>query len=216
MEQGQQMDQVTDRDRYTATIQMIVGGDNVSWNRFSSFVTFAAALVAGWLVLHTQTQRPQYATAIETVLSGLGLLAGLAWAAQGYRGRRFVHTYVDLAKQLEQRGAPSPDGKAALNPATATVELRDSMKFSKAGSFYILTVVPLLASVLFAGMLVVSFFPSTEIKPKADAPQAGTDTTLSVVTAPAPTLTSVTTTTMPAAVTARPKGLGVQPAPADK
>jgi hypothetical protein len=138
-----------DKDRYAAVVQLIVVTENTSWNRFYNFLVFASVLVLAWTAIYTQANPPGFATAIKVLLSVVGFLSGLAWAGLGWRGRELLKKFVDLGKQLEEKGEAADAGHK-VSPCKTAAEQRDNMMFWMVGSYYLLIGVPLLCSILFA------------------------------------------------------------------
>jgi hypothetical protein len=89
-------------------------------------------------------------------ISSLGAVAGIFWAALGYRGRAFLFEYVKMASDLEADSAAWAGEIEKYKPATKSAELRDSLCYGWAGSRVILVAGPLAFTLLYLIMLVVS------------------------------------------------------------
>jgi len=149
---------IEDKDRYAAIIQLIVVAETTSWNRFYNFLMFASVLIVAWAAIYSQSTPPKGATFIMASISVFGFISGFAWGGLGWRGRAMQKIFVDEGKKLEERTPGPAEGQPPhVNPCAIAAEKRDSMKFSKFSSFYLLIGVPILCGLLFLLLLVPLF-----------------------------------------------------------
>ena len=146
---------IDDKDRYSAAVQLAVLEETTSWNRFDNFLLFVSILILSWVTIYSQTTPPKYATTIMVSLSALGVVSGLAWAVLGWRGHKFVATFLDLGSRIERN--LGSEETPAINPCHEMSSARATLRFHWVGSYYPLIGVPILCSVLFLLMLFASF-----------------------------------------------------------
>jgi hypothetical protein len=143
---------ISDPDRYSAIVQLVVHSETTSWNRFYHFLVFATLLVLSWTTIYVGDRQPNDLILMASI-SVLGFLSSFAFAGLGVRGREFVRRYLDLGERIER----SSEGAAEINPCVATKTIRDTIPYSFLGSSKILPVAPLLCAILFFLMFLLSF-----------------------------------------------------------
>ena len=147
---------MTPNELYPSLVQMILHAENVSWNRFYNFLVFNTILVLAWAAVWVSTPA-QPKTVFLITICVLGGISGIFWAALGYRGRAFLYEYTKMAAAIEADPAVWTQELEKYKPATRTVELRDSLCYSWAGSRGVLIGGPLVFTVFYGIMLFVSF-----------------------------------------------------------
>lgn len=142
--------QVSNREVYSALVQLSIHAENISWSRFNNYLMVNSILVLSWATIFTWSPQLDLVQPLKIVLVMIclvGYLSGIFWAALGVRGRRFHSEYMKLGRKLEVVEA------IAVKPFTISVRLRDGMEFPWAGSTYVLVIGPLVFSILYLIML---------------------------------------------------------------
>jgi len=147
---------VTSKELYPTLVQMILHAENVSWNRFYNFLVFSTILVLAWAAVWV-TSPSQAKIVFLATICVLGAISGVFWAALGYRGRAFLYEYTKMAAALEADPTVWAQELKDHKPASRTIELRDSLCCSWAGSRGLLIGGPLVFAVLYCIMFVMSF-----------------------------------------------------------
>jgi hypothetical protein len=146
---------MTAKELYPALVQLIIHAESVTWNRFYNFLMFNTILVLAWATVWV-SGAPQLKAVILVAISSLGGVSGVFWAALGYRGRAFLSDYMKMAADLEADSNVWAGEIEKYKPATNSIALRDSLRFSWAGSRVILIAGPLAFTVLYGVMFCVS------------------------------------------------------------
>jgi hypothetical protein len=149
---------MTPKELYPSLMQIIINAENITWNRFYNFLMFNTILVLSWATVWvgSSLQQAQLKTVILVTICTLGGLSGIFWAALGYRGRAFLYAYTKIAAEFESDSAVWTKDIEKYKPATKTIELRDSLCYSWAGSRVLLIGGPLAFTILYIIMLFVS------------------------------------------------------------
>jgi hypothetical protein len=146
---------MTAKELYPALVQLIIHAESVTWNRFYNFLMFNTILVLAWATVWV-SGASQLKAVILVAISSLGGVSGVFWAALGYRGRAFLSDYMKMATDLEADSNVWAGEIEKYKPATKSIALRDSLRFSWAGSRVILIAGPLAFTVLYGVMFCVS------------------------------------------------------------
>ena len=143
------MDRVSDREIYSAIVQLVTHAESTSWNRFHSFLIANSVLVLAWVAIYVSSARSPMVTHVLVAICVLGFLSGVFWAALGYRGRRFADRYIELGTQIEK-------GIEGHGPLTESKSLRDTLPYGWSGSRYILAFGPLIFALFYVLLVVAS------------------------------------------------------------
>jgi hypothetical protein len=136
-------DMVTPQTLYPSLVQLVVHAEATSWNRFYNFLMFNTILILAWSTIYVAQTRPSGAAAILATMAALGALSGIAMAALGVRGRKFLDEYVGLAVKIEADPKCWSETLAQYKPLTLTKDRIAKFPFGWAGSRYLLTWGPL-------------------------------------------------------------------------
>ncbi len=147
---------MSSKELYPSLVQMIIHAENITWNRFYNFLVFNTILVLSWTTVWTATNAPQSRPVVLVSICILGSLSGIFWAALGYRGRAFLSEFMNMAKEFEADSSVWPKDLEKYKHATKAIELRDSLCYSWAGSRVLLIGGPLIFTVIYGILLVVS------------------------------------------------------------
>ena len=132
--------------------------ENVSWNRFNNYLLFNSIMLLAWVSLYTKEPLDPREVLVLATIPVLGIISGVFWAGLGYRGRKFLNTFIDLGTILEESMVQSdnwPNDK--VKPCKSIKDMRDSTLPCKwAGSFFILVYGPTLFSLLYVLLFIVS------------------------------------------------------------
>jgi hypothetical protein len=155
--------------RYAGIIQLICNAEQVSWNRFYSLLTGNAILILAWAsLINVDSIRVKVGL---TCVCALGVLMGIIWAILGHRGRRFLAYYMHWGKRVET------EPKYVPKPLELSERLRDRVEklgdgndpqfavkksvceyiYNLCGSRMILILMPILFSLLFSVMLIITW-----------------------------------------------------------
>jgi hypothetical protein len=139
------------QELYPSLVQMITHAENITWNRFNNFLMFNSILVLSWAtVWEGQCKSPTFLV----IICVLGIFGGVFWAALGYRGRKYLDAYLDMAEELETTSPLWKNSNEKYKLATKTKELHKSLHCSSwAGSKVLLTCGPLAFTALYSIML---------------------------------------------------------------
>jgi len=140
-EEGDNM--VTAQTLHPSLVQLVIHAEATSWNRFYNFLMFNTILILAWSTIYVAQNRPAGAAAILATMTVLGAVSGIAMAALGVRGRKFLDEYVDLAVKIEADDKCWPEVLAQYKPLTLTKDRIAKFPFGWAGSRYLLTWGPL-------------------------------------------------------------------------
>lgn len=143
------MYKVSDKETYSAIVQLVAHAESISWNRFHNFLIANSVLVLAWVTIYVSNGSSLMLTCILVAICVLGVLSGIFWAALGYRGRKFVDGYIDLGTQIEK-------GIEGHKPLTESKNTRDALPCGWSGSRYILMVGPCIFALFFVLLLVAS------------------------------------------------------------
>jgi len=145
---------LTTKDVYSTFMKMMSDAETISWSRFNNFLVFNSVLIFTWVHLWNGSSRP---APILIALSVTGVLSGILWAGLGYRGRKFLDKYMNMAKAIELLKtswvAEIDLEKFDYKPASVSLSERDSMSCPWAGSRGLLIGVPLYISLFHAFLL---------------------------------------------------------------
>jgi hypothetical protein len=125
----------------------------ISWNRFYNFLMFSTILILAWSTIYSQSNRPKCAPVVMALISVVGMLSGVAWSGLGYRGRMYVNFFLEQGAGIDANAAED------CRVCKWAIETREKFKFSFLGSFYILTIAPLVFSGLYVVLFAVSLMP---------------------------------------------------------
>ncbi|MEK7384391.1 MAG: hypothetical protein AAB262_14035 [Elusimicrobiota bacterium] len=135
--------------RYAAAVQLVVHAENTSGMRIYNFLMGASITMLAWATVFAGAQDGNcWRTGTLALMSVAGLLLSIAWMPFGWRGRRFVDAYLDVARELEGGADPAPVSRG--NEITFSLPL----KIFRAR--YLAVAVPLVFAGVFATLLVVS------------------------------------------------------------
>lgn len=146
-----------EREVYSAFVQLVMHAESTSWNRFYNYLMATTILILSWATLFTNDPDKTSPKIILISICLIGIISGVLWAALGYRGRRFLNEYSNAGANIERNSELWQGELQNLAPLTLSRELRDRLPFRYAGSLYLLTGVPMVFSLLFVIMLIISF-----------------------------------------------------------
>jgi hypothetical protein len=128
---SERTDTIENKEKYAAVIQLIVGTDAITWNRFYNYLVFASVLILAWFVMYNQAtqvevrgaregpvvqlQRPTGAPIIMTVMSALGGLADLLGHVWGGGGEYFWDDTSHWDAKLRILSRPIRRGKPSAH-----------------------------------------------------------------------------------------------------
>ncbi|MBN2131384.1 MAG: hypothetical protein JW741_17920 [Sedimentisphaerales bacterium] len=94
---------MTPSQTYQTYIQLIIHAESISWTRFNNFLLVGSVLVLAWVALFVSDKSSLWAAKVAMLLiSGVGVLSGIAWAGLGKRGRKYVDDYKKEAQRIEK------------------------------------------------------------------------------------------------------------------
>lgn len=148
---------MTPSEIYSALVASTHAAESITWNRFYCFLTGNSILVIAWGVLFASAYHSDTILLALILICLFGIFLGICFSALGYRGRRFLNEYIKLGAKMERDATCYPAPLAQYGFFTKTVVLRDkdlSCKWS--GSFYILTIAPLIVATIHVFLLIAS------------------------------------------------------------
>lgn len=143
-----------DSDKYSSIVQLVIHAENISWNRFNNFLVAATVLVIAWATIYPTAPDSCAARFIQYFICLLGILGGIAWAFLGCRSRDYLEMYLKLGEEIEKG-----EGESEIKPFQKTKEIR-SNHCKYFSSRFLLMAVPIVFSVLYLAMLVVTWLKS--------------------------------------------------------
>jgi hypothetical protein len=141
---------VTRQAAHAAILQIYQHADGISWNRLYNFLMFSTILVLAWSTIYSQGNRPRYASFAMALISSLGFIGGIAWAAVGHRGRRFTTFILEQGKRLEDLS------KEDFAICTMILESHHEFSFKYVGSYRMMVLTPLVFCWLYGVLFVLS------------------------------------------------------------
>lgn len=143
------------------TITILVdNAENTRWNRFYNYLMANSILILSWATIFTSQAKskiqPDTSNLVMVLICILGAFSGVAWSVLGYRGSNFLWMYSGLGKSIESDQSLWPEELADYIPFTKMKELSNNLRFKKLNSYYILTFGPLLLSVFYIILFLVS------------------------------------------------------------
>lgn len=150
------MGKLDNKDIYYSYVQLAMHAETTSWNRFYNYLMAMTFLILAWVTLYVQGPNSCTVTLILVSVCVIGFGCGLLWAAIGYRGRRFMAEYTTAGSKIEEEGSLWDSESVSYKPLSQIKNLRDSLPFRYAGSFFLLIGVPLAFTVLYSILLVAS------------------------------------------------------------
>lgn len=138
-------------DKYGAIVQLVIHAENISWNRFNNFLVAATVFVIAWATIYSTATDSCPARFIQAFICLLGFLGSIAWAFLESRSRDYVDMYFELGEEIE-KGKDYSEIKLFQRPTDIRVK-----RFRYSSSRLLLVAVPILFSVLYFAMFVVTW-----------------------------------------------------------
>ena len=132
---------LTTKEVYWSLIELTMHAETATWGRFNNFLVFNSILVVSWATLWVSDK--YVPLGIYSAVCALGVLSGVFWGLLGHRGRNFQKRFSEMAATLETESLSRGTG-----PMKVAVELRETLPFSFAGSYWILTWGPVVVGVV--------------------------------------------------------------------
>jgi hypothetical protein len=144
------------KELYAAITQHITSAEQISWNRFSNFLTSNSIFVVAWATIYAASPKlPVFLTVfVQVTVCLIGITSSLVWTGLGRRSRANVNLFLRLGRRMEEemvRGVP-----AWLWPCARAEKLRDEGPCRTAGSYAIMVYGPFVFTALYAVLLLVS------------------------------------------------------------
>jgi len=153
---------IADNDIYSTLVQLLAHAESTTWNRLYNFLTANSILILAWATIFTSDasiNTEVLKKIILLVISIMGGLMGIFWAALGARGRKYVDKYIEIGSYLESDPNCWPSTiNQSYKPLTQSKNLRDTIYFKYSGSCYLLTGVPICFSILYAILIIASIW----------------------------------------------------------
>lgn len=146
----------TPKEMYSSIIQMIIQAETITWNRFYNFLMFNTILILAWATIYASDPRPNMAQMVLVTMCILGGISGVAWAALGFRGRKFLEEYINLAVKFESDSKCWSSDLDQYKMLTLTRTLIKSLPFGWSGSRYLLTIGSLAFTAFYAFLFYVA------------------------------------------------------------
>jgi hypothetical protein len=146
---------VSTKEIYSGLVQLTIHAETITWNRFNNFLVGNTILVLAWATIFASDNFLNGKTFILAALCILGAISGPFWAALGERGRKFLDEYIDLAVEIE-KSKYFPNQLYKYKQFTITKNKIHTLPYGWAGSRYILRVWPLIFTLLYIVLLIVS------------------------------------------------------------
>ena len=134
--------EIDKKDIYQALPNLATNAENISWTRFNSFLVANSIIILAWIAIYTAKDISDK-TILPSILASLGSIGGLFFAGLGIRGRNNVSRFLKIGEEIES----SKPNKEEL-PFTAAIDERDKGDFSICGSRIILSLFPLVFSIV--------------------------------------------------------------------
>lgn len=128
------------KELYPSLVQMIIHAETISWNRYYNFLMFNTILILAWATIYIQHPRPYLAQVVLATMCVIGGVSGVTWAALGYRGRKFLYEYINLAVKFEKDLTCWSPELRQFQLLTLTKAWINSFPYGWSGSRYLLTV----------------------------------------------------------------------------
>lgn len=131
---------------YQALVTLINNAETISWNRFNSFLVFNSILILGWVAIYNNIEKQPIVFNLSLLLGSiciLGLIISFFWSTLGFRGRSNVNLFLRIGEIAEKKY------ESKIKVITAAKNLSEEQPFSWSGSFYVLTITPLLIAFLY-------------------------------------------------------------------
>ena len=141
-------------DIYSSITQMMINAENVTWNRFNSYLIANSIFLIFWVTLLTSDSITKYKLGAMVGICLIGVLGGIFFSALGYRGRCFLDQYVDMGQRLEKKKLWPI--KVNVKPFTETEKLIHIINYGWAGSRYILSWTPIIFTLFYGVLILIS------------------------------------------------------------
>lgn len=113
---------ISNRELYSAQIQLIIHAETTSWNRLYNFLMGNTILVLAWATIYASSHRSLVADLVLSAICIMGGVSGIAWSQLGVRSRRILNKYMKQASAIECDSAAWEHGvKSASKPITPTL-----------------------------------------------------------------------------------------------
>jgi hypothetical protein len=166
---GNEQADVTESEIYRTLTSLVMHSEQVRWMRLNVFLIQSSIFVAAWVTLFAKTDPFAARPFLLALLCLPGIVIGFVWAFLGKRSSGYLDDFHKLAEDIERR-LPAE----VARPFCRSEERRSSVRsgFGRiTSSKFLVTYVPIMFSLFFLALFVLSFILGCDCTPRIQPTQ---------------------------------------------